>query len=75
MPIFEYRCQTCGNVYEIFHKVREVAEDVVCPSCRSTSSIRLISTPIVKSSSMDAGLDSSCSSSTGSCCGGSCGVN
>lgn len=72
MPIFEYRCHSCGNVYEIFHKVREIAEDVICPSCRSTSYTRLISAPMVKTESAREDFNASCS--TG-CCGGSCGIN
>lgn len=72
MPTFDYRCQACGTVYEVFHKVREVVEDVVCPSCHSTAYQRLMSAPMVQTAGMESGSDSTCS--TGSCCGGSCGL-
>ncbi len=76
MPIYDYRCNECGSTYDIFHKVREVAEDVVCPSCGSTKHTRLISAP---SFSMN-GKSSHASNEAppcadGSCCGGSCGLN
>jgi len=45
MPIYDYRCDECGTTYDVFHKVREVAEDVVCPSCGSQRHTRLISAP------------------------------
>jgi putative FmdB family regulatory protein len=77
MPIYDYRCDECGKTYDVFHKVREVEEDIVCPSCASRKRTRLISAPAVQ-------MGSSTGSSPardvppcgdGSCCGGSCGLN
>lgn len=31
MPIFEYRCESCGNEFELL--VFGDGKDVVCPSC------------------------------------------
>jgi len=80
MPIYDYRCNDCGSTYDVFHKVREIEEDVICPTCNSQKHTRLLSAPNVtvsgssKSSSMDFPSDSSCD--TGGCCGGSsCGLN
>jgi putative FmdB family regulatory protein len=50
MPIFEYNCLKCEKKFEIFHKVREVEEDIVCPSCGSTNAKRLMSIPSIGSS-------------------------
>jgi putative FmdB family regulatory protein len=76
MPIYDYRCSECGTMFDVFHKVREVAGDVVCPSCQSTKAKRLISVTSVAvagSSSVDAHCDNP---SSGSCCGGGmCGMN
>ncbi|MBM4170041.1 MAG: zinc ribbon domain-containing protein [Ignavibacteria bacterium] len=76
MPIFDYVCGECGTTYDIYHKVREVAEDILCPSCGSTRYKKLISAPAVsiggKSTSPSS---SSCSTDFGGCCGGgSCGI-
>jgi putative FmdB family regulatory protein len=73
MPLFEYRCQSCGAIYDVFHKVREVVEDIVCPACQSRAYTKLISAPTVSTGMRDSASDSSCT--TGSCCGGSCGIN
>jgi putative FmdB family regulatory protein len=78
MPIYDYRCNDCGTVYDVFHKVREVIEDVVCPSCRSTNHTRLLSAPNVTMGAASTTVssdysDTSCA--TGSCCGGACGVD
>jgi len=75
MPIFDYHCEDCGSTYEIFHKVREKTEDILCPNCGSTHSKKQISAPSIAtggSPSSDGG-----SQSFGSCgCGsGACGLN
>lgn len=75
MPIYDYKCNDCGNTYDVFHKVREVIDDVVCPSCDSKEHTRLLSAPNVSvgcSSSTD--FAPSCSTG-GGCGGGSCEMN
>lgn len=72
MPIYDYQCNECGKTYDIFHKVREVEEDILCPECGSVKHTRLLSAPsfAMKNSAPEA---PSCAS--GGCCGGSCGMN
>jgi len=48
MPTYDYKCNSCDETYDVFHKVREVMEDVVCPHCGSVEHTRLISAPTVK---------------------------
>jgi len=71
MPIYDYRCDECGKVYDVFHKVKEVVEDVVCPHCASTKHTRLLSAPSI---SMGSTPDAPSCPNAG-CCGGSCGLN
>jgi len=33
MPIYEYKCKQCGNVFEEFQKVGDTGENLCCPSC------------------------------------------
>jgi putative FmdB family regulatory protein len=76
MPIYDYRCDACGKTYDVFHKVREVIDDVVCPSCESKEHTRLLSAPNVSmggSSSTD--FAPSCSTGGGCCGGGACEMN
>lgn len=77
MPVYDYRCTDCNRTYDLFHKGREVVEDVVCPSCGSAHHKKMMSVPVVSMSSTLAGSDYSAGSSceTGGCCGGSCGLN
>lgn len=81
MPTFDYQCRSCGKTYDVFHKVREVVDDVVCPACSSTEHIRLISAPNVTVGGSSYSSSSSDWSSTagdscaGGCCGGACNVN
>lgn len=32
MPIYEYQCQQCRNIFEVFHKVEEQINPA-CPRC------------------------------------------
>ena len=76
MPVYDYRCEECGKVYDIYHKSREAASEVVRPTCGSKNHKKLISAPAVSmgsGSSMNYSPASSCE--TGGCCGGSCNVN
>ena len=78
MPIFDYQCADCGRTYDVFHKVREVIEDVVCPECGSTKYTRLISAPNVSVGGVSLSRSSRQSSEdfSGGCCGGgACGIN
>ncbi len=74
MPIYDYQCSDCGKTYDVFHKVREVEDDIICPECNSRKHIRLISAPSF-SMKGTAAPDPAPSCADGSCCGGSCGVN
>ncbi len=76
MPVHDYRCSRCGTLYDVYHKVREVKEDVVCPSCKSQEHTKLMSVPGVAVTTSPAESPSSCACDAGGgCCGGACSVN
>jgi putative FmdB family regulatory protein len=77
MPVYDYRCTDCNSTYDVFHKGREVKEDVVCPSCGSVHYKKLMSMSMVSMGPIGSGSESSRTPScdTGGCCGGSCGMN
>lgn len=74
MPVFEYRCKKCGSTYDVFHRGREITEDVVCPSCNSREHTKLISAPSLSfgTSASSRNSDSPSCNADGECCGGSC---
>ena len=75
MPIFDYKCEDCGSRYEVFHKIKEDSEIIVCPDCNSKSYKKLMSAASVGSSA-SSDLSSSCSAyQSGGCPGGMCGLN
>mgnify|MGYP000993838894 CR=1 FL=1 len=43
MPMYEYRCQTCGNTFEQLRRFSDADRDLECPDCKSTAVKRLIS--------------------------------
>lgn len=75
MPVFDYQCNDCGKLYDVYHKGKELVEDIVCPSCGGTGYKKMMSAPMVSMGSSSAPDNSSSSCDTGSCCGGSCGIN
>jgi len=43
MPIYEFRCKKCGNVFEtLFYSLNEKRQ-VVCPACHSKKTEKLMS--------------------------------
>lgn len=62
MPIYEYKCEDCGHVFEEFASFNQQGE-VECESCGSKQTIRIFST-IANSSGSSTSADS-CSFSGG----------
>ena len=66
MPIYEYQCQKCGKVFEIYQRLSEKGEDIKCPVCGAEKPVKRVSS---FSSYGNSGSPVSCNSS-GSCGGG-----
>ncbi len=78
MPIYDYCCTDCGGKYDIFHKGKEIIEDVVCPYCGSLNHKKLMSVTQVSIGNEPATncSDGSCRSyGGGGCIGGMCGLS
>lgn len=43
MPMYEYRCEGCGEGFEIVQPMNARAEDTVCPHCKAKKAVRLLS--------------------------------
>ena len=44
MPIFEFRCLDCGDMFEKLFMNSDEKIDLVCPECQSMSLERVVST-------------------------------
>lgn len=56
MPIYEYACQDCGQVFEkFFRSMHRIPDGIECPSCQSAKVQRLVSAPAVRTAGMETG--------------------
>ena len=58
MPMYEYRCRKCENLFEVLQKVGE--KKAPCPDCRSDDTEKVMS-----SFSSQAGSKNACTISSG----------
>ncbi len=63
MPIYEYRCRKCGEVFERIQKVDEGGDHLSCPYCGGIKPEKVLSS---FSSSKESESTSSCSPMGGS---------
>ena len=47
MPIYAYRCESCGNEFDVFSKTFESKEEA-CPHCGGKNTRRLLATPLIR---------------------------
>ena len=43
MPLYEYRCESCGEQFEVVQPVTVKSEETTCPHCRAQKATRLMS--------------------------------
>ncbi len=41
MPIYEYRCRKCGNVFEKFASISSYSREVDCPACGEIAELKI----------------------------------
>jgi putative FmdB family regulatory protein len=58
MPIYEYRCQQCGQQFEkFFRSIRQVSAEVHCPACQGIEVRRLVSAAAIHSGPAGSALE------------------
>ena len=56
MPVYEYKCESCGERFEkLVRSILQEPPEVHCPACQGTEVRRLISAPVVHSGSEGGG--------------------
>jgi putative FmdB family regulatory protein len=75
MPIYEYRCESCSEKFDVLTRFAERDQAQMCPACESTRTRVLVSSFAVAGGESSSALDFGAGESTGGggCCGGSCG--
>ncbi len=48
MPAYDYKCEECGKVFEVFRRFSELDEEVKCPDCGSEKTERVFSIPHIE---------------------------
>ncbi len=74
MPIYEYKCEKCGKVFEELTLSANSKKTIKCPDCGGDSSRQVSGfAAISKSSASNCQMpDGSCGMTGNSCCGGGC---
>jgi putative FmdB family regulatory protein len=70
MPIYEFKCNKCGNIFEHLIFPSDEEDKVICPSCGQRDTSRLMSLFSCGSTSSSKGLSSGVSSGCSSPPGG-----
>ena len=74
MPIYEYRCESCAEKFEVLTRFAERDSAQVCPACESAKTRVLVSSfAFAGGSESLSASDFTSESSGGGCCGGGCG--
>jgi putative FmdB family regulatory protein len=48
MPIYEYRCQACGEEFDkLIRSLSQIPQEMICPKCQSKEVQRVVSAPAV----------------------------
>ena len=72
MPVYEYRCRTCDEVFEARRPMSESSATATCPAGHG-GAVRLLS--VFAAVGAPAGGAAPASGGGGGCCGGGCGCH
>lgn len=64
MPLYEYRCDNCGNQFEVLQRLDANAQDLECPECGSNELAKQFSTFAANTST---GPTAAATASAGAC--------
>lgn len=73
MPLYEFRCRSCDDVFEVRRPMSESGDPASCPSGHGDT-VRLLSV-FARTGAADAvgSMPAGAPAGGGGCCGGSCG--
>lgn len=68
MPLYEYRCRTCDEHFELRRPMRDADLDATCPGGHRDAARLLPAFAVTRGAAGPA----ECGAGSGSCCGGRC---
>ena len=69
MPIYEYKCSSCGHVFEMFQSLGADGSDLTCPECNAPAPQKLFSA-FASGGTLFGGSQSSSGGSSAGCSSG-----
>lgn len=73
MPLYSYRCQSCGTAFDQLRSIAAADQAAECPTCHRTQEVRRAITVAARVGRGGAELVSPVAAGAGGCCGGGCG--
>jgi putative FmdB family regulatory protein len=43
MPLFEFKCTSCGSIFEQLVRTTRNPQEIICPTCKSRETQKLLS--------------------------------
>ncbi len=72
MPLYDFRCRTCGDTFEVRRSMADASSPAACPAGHADT-VKLMSLVAVGGRAESGGASSSTAVAGGGCCGGACG--
>ncbi len=66
MPMFDFRCEECGYLFEELIFGWNSDKEIICPKCKSEKTEKLMSAPAIGSSSCEFSTKNGCNAPAGS---------
>ncbi|MDP7036898.1 MAG: zinc ribbon domain-containing protein [Candidatus Marinimicrobia bacterium] len=65
MPVYDYRCESCGNRFDELVSFSKSDSEIECPKCSEKKSKRMLSAPSISTNEHSAASSNSCGAPSG----------
>ncbi|HEX6568786.1 MAG TPA: zinc ribbon domain-containing protein [Acidimicrobiales bacterium] len=72
MPLYDFRCRTCGDTFEVRRSMADAAAPATCPAGHADT-VKLMPLVAVGGKAGPAPAPAPATGAGGGCCGGACG--
>jgi putative FmdB family regulatory protein len=60
MPVYDYKCESCGNRFDELVSFSKSDSEIICPNCKKKNSKRMLSAPSISTNEHSAAPANSC---------------